>query len=216
MNGLCFCAYSLTVEEPIVGAYSTWEPLRKAFHVGLPAQALVLELVDNVLAGEHVRCGRGAGDLRRGEAPGDGRVAGAGDELFGGALKVCAGFAVIPDALGASRNGGEVVGQARVRDAVVVRRGVVALGEGIDVGGVGGVTDDLVVAVVLHHDDEQMVRTLRPLSVGLPVPLTGGLGDSAEIVNELIRPAWGQPRIRSGPEVRGGRRNPCRDYFRPT
>lgn len=31
MNGLCFWAYRLTVVEPIVGAYSTWEPVLGRF-----------------------------------------------------------------------------------------------------------------------------------------------------------------------------------------
>src|SRR5438132_4564725 len=69
--------------------------------------------------------------------------------------------AVAADTKGATCGQGQVLGKARVGDAVVVGRQPVAPGQGVDIR-CSRVADDRVVLAVLHHDHEHVREVWQP------------------------------------------------------
>src|SRR5215471_11703060 len=113
---------------------------RNRLHVGLPRTVMLLELIDQVLAGEPMRRGARARDLGGRQIVPVRAVAGTGDELLGRAGDRWPRLAIVPDAIEVAREEREIVREARVRDAEVVRRDAVLAGESSQVRGVGGVS----------------------------------------------------------------------------
>ena len=131
---------------------------RDRLHVRLPAQAVRLQLIDDVLTVEIVRCRRGAGDLLRRQIVAVCAVARPGDELLRSAEAARPCGAVVPDSLEVARHGRQVVGQAGMGHAEVVGRVPNAARQRVDEGCIRPVPDDLGIAVVLHHDVEDVLR----------------------------------------------------------
>src|ERR1700688_3299003 len=75
----------------------------------------------------------------------------------------CSGGTVIPDALKIPRDGREIVWQTGVGDSIEMCSCAIRSCQLVQVWSIGGIADNLVGAVVLHHDIEDMLqaRTLR-------------------------------------------------------
>ena len=76
------------------------------------------------------------------------------------ALRKDGGGAVVEDSLVVAGQERQIVRQARVRDAEVIRRDRAVRREAVDERRVCGVADDLVGRVVLHHDVEDVIERL--------------------------------------------------------
>lgn len=95
--------------------------------------------------------------------------------------------AVIPDALEVAGNRGQVIGQTWMCHAVVMRGHSIAARQLVQVRGIGDIAKNIVKAVILHHDDDNML----PLPAGL-----GGGGRCGALL-------WGRLLQRGGTYQRG-------------
>ena len=121
-------------------------------HIGLPRQMVRLELIDERLTAEKVTCAGGPVRLlgRQLRTEGLGR---AGDARPRGAI--------IPNTLKAAGDRRQVVRQARMRNAEIMRRDAIAARELVQIRRVGAVAENITEPMILHHNIEDVFERRR-------------------------------------------------------
>ena len=132
----------------------------EALHVDLPGDFGLVELVDQGLAGKQVGGFGGLLFLFVGQEPtGRRRLVSVGDELLGPAFDVGPGLAVVVNPHRLACDQREVIGKARMGDAVILGR-VTHAGLGdqlVDERRVLLVAEESVRPVILHHDEDDVL-----------------------------------------------------------